>query len=140
VIDDALGHDSGACLRLGVGRRLHASVPGPGKLVARMAGDEFVFLVERSLGTDELVNIAETALAAVRAPVQLGVHDVTVSASVGVVERPAHATNATELMKAADTTLHWAKRDGKNRWALFDAERAAHEVTKFELAAGLPAG
>jgi diguanylate cyclase (GGDEF)-like protein/PAS domain S-box-containing protein len=139
MINDTLGHDMGDYLLLAVARRLHASVSGPGQLVARMGGDEFVVLVERSLGTDELVGIAEKALAAVREPVQLGAHEITVSASVGVVERPAHATSATELMKAADTTLHWAKRDGKNRWAMFDAERHAHEVTKFELSASLPA-
>jgi diguanylate cyclase (GGDEF)-like protein/PAS domain S-box-containing protein len=139
MINDTLGHDMGDYLLLAVARRLHASVSGPGQLVARMGGDEFVVLVERSVGTDELVGIAEKALAAVREPVQLGAHEITVSASVGVVERPAHATSATELMKAADTTLHWAKRDGKNRWAMFDAERHAHEVTKFELSASLPA-
>jgi diguanylate cyclase (GGDEF)-like protein/PAS domain S-box-containing protein len=139
MINDTLGHDMGDYLLLAVARRLHASVSGPGQLVARMGGDEFVVLVERSFGTDELVGIAEKALAAVREPVQLGAHEITVSASVGVVERPAHTTSATELMKAADTTLHWAKRDGKNRWAMFDAERHAHEVTKFELSASLPA-
>jgi diguanylate cyclase (GGDEF)-like protein/PAS domain S-box-containing protein len=139
MINDTLGHDMGDYLLLAVARQLHASVSGPGQLVARMGGDEFVVLVERSAGPEELIRVAEAALDAVRAPVQLGAHEITVSASVGVVERAAHTTSATELMKAADTTLHWAKRDGKNRWALFDADRHAHEVTKFELSASLPA-
>jgi diguanylate cyclase (GGDEF)-like protein/PAS domain S-box-containing protein len=139
MINDTLGHDMGDYLLLAVARQLHSSVSGPGQLVARTGGDEFVVLVERSAGPDQLVEIAEAALAAVRAPVQLGGHEITVSASVGVVERAAHTTSATELMKAADTTLHWAKRDGKNRWALFDADRHAHEVTKFELSASMPA-
>ncbi|WP_338090661.1 putative bifunctional diguanylate cyclase/phosphodiesterase [Planosporangium thailandense] len=139
MINDTLGHDMGDYLLLAVARKLHSSVCGPGQLVARTGGDEFVVLVERSAGPEQLVDIAEAALAAVRAPVQLGGHEITVSASVGVVERAAHTTSATELMKAADTTLHWAKRDGKNRWALFDADRHAREVTKFELSASLPA-
>jgi diguanylate cyclase (GGDEF)-like protein/PAS domain S-box-containing protein len=139
MINDTLGHDMGDYLLLAVARRLHASVSGPGQFVARMGGDEFVVLVERSAGPDELIHIAEAALSAVRAPIQLGAHEITVSASVGVVERAANTTSATELMKAADTTLHWAKRAGKNRWALFDADRHALEVTKFELSASLPA-
>jgi diguanylate cyclase (GGDEF)-like protein/PAS domain S-box-containing protein len=139
MINDTLGHDMGDYLLLAVARKLHSAVSGPGQLVARTGGDEFVVLVERSAGPDQLVEIAEAALAAVRSPVQLGGHEITVSASVGVVERAAHTTSSTELMKAADTTLHWAKRDGKNRWALFDADRHAHEVTKFELSASMPA-
>jgi diguanylate cyclase (GGDEF)-like protein/PAS domain S-box-containing protein len=139
MINDTLGHDMGDYLLLAVARRLHASVSGPGQLVARMGGDEFVVLVERSAGAEELVGIAEAALDAVRTPVQLGPHEITVSASVGVVERAAHTTSAAELMKAADTTLYTAKSAGKNRWALFDADKHADEVTKFELSASLPA-
>ncbi|GII21019.1 GGDEF domain-containing protein [Planosporangium mesophilum] len=139
MINDTLGHDMGDYLLLGVARQLHSKVSGPGQLVARTGGDEFVVLVERSAGPEQLVAIAEAALTAIREPVQLGGHEITVSASVGVVERAADTTSATELMKAADTTLHWAKRDGKNRWALFDADRHAHEVAKFELSASLPA-
>jgi predicted signal transduction protein with EAL and GGDEF domain len=129
----------GDYLLLAVARQLHSSVSGPGQFVARMGGDEFVVLVESSAGPEQLIEVAEAALCAVRSPVQLGGHEITVSASVGVVERAAHTTSATELMKAADTTLHWAKRDGKNRWALFDADRHASEVAKFELSASLPA-
>jgi EAL domain-containing protein (putative c-di-GMP-specific phosphodiesterase class I) len=42
-------------------------------------------------------------------------------------------------MKAADTTLYWAKADGRNRLALFDAERHAREVKRYELSASMPA-
>jgi EAL domain-containing protein (putative c-di-GMP-specific phosphodiesterase class I) len=40
-------------------------------------------------------------------------------------------------MQAADTTLYWAKADGKNRWTLFDPERNAHRMTRQALASGL---
>ncbi|MCZ9340400.1 EAL domain-containing protein, partial [Streptomyces sp. TRM76130] len=46
-------------------------------------------------------------------------------------------TNATALMQAADTTLYWAKADGKARWTLFDPERNAHRMTRQALAATL---
>ena len=45
------------------------------------------------------------------------------SASIGVVRAPTAATDAAELMQAADTTLYWAKADGRDRCALFDPER-----------------
>lgn len=40
-------------------------------------------------------------------------------------------------MQAADTTLYWAKVDGKDRWTLFDPERNAHLMTRQALASTL---
>jgi EAL domain-containing protein (putative c-di-GMP-specific phosphodiesterase class I) len=59
------------------------------------------------------------------------------SASIGVVERGARGTTATGLMQAADTTLYWAKADGKARWTLFDPERNAHRMTRQALSSTL---
>jgi len=106
--------------------------------VARMGGDEFVVLVEECENAETAIGVARQALAAVRAPLRLAGHSITISASVGVVEAPAAQTTAAELMKAADTTLYWAKAEGRNRWALFDPERHAREITRYELSASLP--
>ncbi len=139
AINDTLGHDIGDQLLLAVAQRLHRAVAGRGHLVARMGGDEFVILVERSTGTEHVVAVAESALAAVRDPIMVSGHELSVSASVGVVERMAGTTTPAELMKAADTTLYWAKSDGRDRMALFDSERHALDVTRYELAAAMPA-
>ena len=40
-------------------------------------------------------------------------------------------------MQAADTTLYWAKADGKARWTLFDPERNAHRMTRQALSSTL---
>ncbi|WP_460494424.1 putative bifunctional diguanylate cyclase/phosphodiesterase [Dactylosporangium cerinum] len=138
VINDTLGHDVGDQLLQTVARRLARSISGDGQLVARMGGDEFVVLIERSDGTDDVVAVAERALDTVRAPVHVGGHEISISASIGVVEQPLRGTSTGELMKAADTTLYWAKADGRNRLALFDAERHAREVTRYELSASMP--
>ena len=61
-----------------------------------------------------------------------------VSASAGVVQRADVGAGAAELMQAADTTLYWAKEDGRNRLALFDAERHHRDVGRFALSARMP--
>ncbi|WP_406036827.1 EAL domain-containing protein [Micromonospora sp. NBC_00898] len=139
AINDSLGHDLGDLLLIVISRRLADCVAGRGHLVARMGGDEFVILVDSGGGLDDAVEVAELALAAVSAPVHVGDQQLAVSASIGIVECPAAETSVSELMKAADTTLYWAKAEGRGRWAVYDPERSAADIARSALAAGLPA-
>ncbi|WP_027347046.1 putative bifunctional diguanylate cyclase/phosphodiesterase [Hamadaea tsunoensis] len=138
MINDTLGHDAGDALLRTVAQRLHDGLAAPDRLVARMGGDEFVVLIAPGAGADVLAAIAEAALAIVRRPVQVDGHSLAVSASIGVVVRNAVTTTAAELMKAADTTLYWAKSDGRDRWAMFDPHRHAQAVGRYRLSAQLP--
>jgi diguanylate cyclase (GGDEF)-like protein/PAS domain S-box-containing protein len=143
AVNDTLGHRVGDRLLTAVADRLTrcADEAGRGRvsapLVARLGGDEFALLVEDSTGTEQLADLAEAVLRAVQAPFDLSGQRLSVSASIGVVERQAAGTSATGLMQAADTTLYWAKADGKARWTLFDPERNAHRMTRQALASTL---
>ncbi|WP_443056443.1 putative bifunctional diguanylate cyclase/phosphodiesterase [Streptomyces sp. MUM 178J] len=110
---------------------------GGGHLAARLGGDEFAILVEDSTGTEQLADLARTVLTALQQPFDLAGQRLSLSASIGVVERPVAGTSATGLMQAADTTLYWAKADGKARWTFFDPERNAHRMTRQALASTL---
>ncbi len=139
VINDSLGHDIGDELLVAVAQRLDQCVTGMGHLVARMGGDEFVILVADSTGTDQVCELGDQVLDVVARPVRLGGHELTVSASIGIVERPVAGSDPAEVMRAADITLYWAKSDGKGRWALFDPDRNASEVARYTLSARMPA-
>jgi diguanylate cyclase (GGDEF)-like protein/PAS domain S-box-containing protein len=139
AINDTLGHVIGDQLLVQIADRLHRLVTGPGRLVARIGGDEFVVLVERTHGVAELTELAERILAAVAEPAQVGGHRLTVSASVGIVERPVATSTPEDAMRDVDVTLHWAKVDGKNRWACFDPERNAREIARITLSTAMPA-
>ncbi|MET0188914.1 MAG: GGDEF domain-containing phosphodiesterase, partial [Pseudonocardia sediminis] len=109
-------------------------------------GDEFVVLVERCDSVDDLVPAARRALEALRAPVRLNGREIAVSASAGLVtgsrtpctEPEGRCRCGAELMKAADTTMYWAKDDGGNRFAIFDRQRHRRDVRGFELSAQMP--
>ncbi|MEU1435822.1 putative bifunctional diguanylate cyclase/phosphodiesterase [Streptomyces sp. NPDC005775] len=143
AVNDTLGHRVGDRLLAAVAARLTdcAEQEGPyptgAHLVARLGGDEFAVLVEESTGTQQLTDLARTVLAALQQPFDLAGQRLSVSASIGVVERPVAGTSATGLMQAADTTLYWAKADGKARWTLFDPERNAHRMTRQALSSTL---
>ncbi|MGY0024236.1 putative bifunctional diguanylate cyclase/phosphodiesterase [Streptomyces sp. cg35] len=142
AVNDTLGHHVGDRLLAAVAERLthcadlarHAT---GAPLVARLGGDEFALLVEDSTGTEQLADLAEAVLRALQEPFDLSGQRLSVSASIGIVERQVAGTTATGLMQAADTTLYWAKADGKARWTLFDPERNARRMTRQTLSSGL---
>ncbi|GHF96684.1 GGDEF domain-containing protein [Streptomyces zaomyceticus] len=143
AVNDTLGHRVGDRLLAAVAARLTECADSDGytrsggHLVARLGGDEFAVLVEDSTGTEQLADLARSVLCALQQPFDLGGQRLSVSASIGVVERSGHGTTATALMQAADTTLYWAKADGKARWTLFDPERNAHRMTRQALSSTL---
>ncbi|KPC85041.1 putative bifunctional diguanylate cyclase/phosphodiesterase [Streptomyces sp. NRRL S-4] len=142
AVNDTLGHQTGDRLLAAVAGRLTdcAEAEGHrtgGHLVARLGGDEFAILVEDSSGTPQLTGLAHSVLTALQRPFEVSGHRLSVSASIGVVERPSAGTSATALMQAADTTLYWAKEDGRARWTLFDPERNAHRMTRQALSSTL---
>ncbi|MFE4408112.1 EAL domain-containing protein [Streptomyces sp. NPDC056821] len=145
AVNDTLGHRVGDRLLAAVAERLTrcADEAGHGRtstpLVARLGGDEFALLVEDSTGTEQLAELAESVLSALQDPFEVAGRLLSVSASIGVVERHAAGSSATALMQAADTTLYWAKADGKARWTLFDPERNAHRMTRQALVSTLRA-
>ncbi|HET9137803.1 putative bifunctional diguanylate cyclase/phosphodiesterase [Actinophytocola sp.] len=139
VINDSLGHVIGDQLLVAVASRLDGLVSAGDRLVARIGGDEFVVLVEHSTGVDEVVGLAEEILGCLSEPVRIGGHRLAVSASIGIVERAVAESTPAEIMRDADITLHWAKTDGKNRWACYDQERNAKEIARFTLSATMPA-
>ena len=138
AVNDTLGHGVGDELLRVVARRLDAELGPDGHLVARMGGDEFVVLVQHGVVGPVLGGVAQRALDTVRRPLRAGGRDLTVTASVGVVERGDGGGSAAELMTAADTTLYWAKNDGRNRVAFFDRQRHQTDVERFAVAAQLP--
>ncbi len=137
-VNDQHGHQAGDRVLTEVANRLRQALTG--HLVARLGGDAFVILIERTGGTRDVIAAAEAALAAVHEPAAVAGHEVTVQTSIGIVERQVAGASANELMRAADCTLHWAKAAGGGRWTLYDAERDRRELTRQALTAAIPAG
>jgi len=134
AVNDTLGHHVGDELLIAVAHRLEQRFTGRGHLVARMGGDEFAVLVPRSAGGAELSALAAEIVEVLSAPYDLAGQRVVATASVGVVERAVPDGTPGELVKDADATLCWAKTDGRARWAFYDPERIASQMTRQVLA------
>lgn len=139
TINDSLGHHVGDELLVTVAKRLAVAVHGDDRMVARMGGDEFVILIENSTGQQQATEVAETVFESLGQPIRISGQELSVSASIGIVERPVRGQTPGELMRDADVTLYWAKAEGKRRWAMFDQDRNAAEVAQLRLSAQMPA-
>ncbi len=139
AINDTLGHDAGDRLLIEVAARLREATEPYGHPIARMGGDEFVILLADTAGPHSATEAVERALAAIRRPLVLDGRELSVTASAGIVERPAAGALPSELLRAADMTMYWAKSAGRDRWELFDPERNARQVARYALSHELPA-
>ena len=125
AVNDTLGHRSATGCWSTVAERLRRA-DSASHLVARLGGDEFVILVERHRRHRRRGRGRPTrALAAVAEPVQVDGHELTVTASVGIVERPVAGADTDRA--DAGRRHHPALGEGgrRGRWALFDPDRNA---------------
>lgn len=139
TVNDSLGHAVGDQLLIAVGERLRSLAAARGYVVARLEGDEFALLLTDTTCPDDAAKVADRALDALRPAIFIDGIELPAPASAGVVERPVAGTDAADLLRAADITLHWAKADGRDRWCMFDDERNSRDIARYQLSAALPA-
>ncbi len=113
-INDELGHSMGDAVLKEFAHRLRGAVRLT-DMPARLAGDEFVILLEGLHAEHEAELVAEKVVAAIRRPFELHGVTVNVTTSVGVAycQRPSPES---AILDAADEALYEAKRAGRNTY------------------------
>lgn len=111
TVNDSLGHDYGDdLLRMAAGRlwgALRAS-----DSVFRLGGDEFAVVLSGLRSRDDAGQVADSLIAKLRAPFDLTVAEVTVTASVGIASvGDEDGRTISDLLRGADSALAAAKRD-----------------------------
>jgi diguanylate cyclase (GGDEF)-like protein len=119
VVNDSLGHGAGDEMLREVARRLAMCVREP-DTVARLAGDEFVLLLEHVVQPETACKVAQRVLEALAAPMQVAGRELRVSASIGMALANGSCESADRFLHDADAALYRAKSTGRNRFVLFD--------------------
>jgi diguanylate cyclase (GGDEF)-like protein len=117
-VNDTLGHHVGDDVLIEVAGVLRATVRDR-DFVARLAGDEFVVLIESEDQT-ELLMIAQRLVDGLRVERGEGHNRLLVTASVGLVQwgRNTPADQAHQLMRAADAAMYDAKRSNGDQMVI----------------------
>lgn len=124
-VNDTYGHEVGDALLRQFAVRLLNGIRET-DTAARLAGDEFVVVLDMVNDVQEAEHKAGTLLRHLSAPFDLDGIGVTVSASIGLaMHLPHQQQDATALLARADSAMYAAKRGGKRRVAVAAREDGA---------------
>jgi len=121
-LNDTFGHDAGDRALVAVGEALRGHLRDS-DLAARSGGEEFAVLLPDT-PVDGALRVAEALRRAI-AEIDLGLEGTTMTASFGVAVLGLHADDAHALMRAADHALYAAKRAGRDRVEVAEAQPLA---------------
>lgn len=121
IINDTLGHSCGDQLLRAVADRLQNLLRETDTL-ARMGGDEFMYILPEVENSEDVDRIADKVLDAIRKPFLLDGQLQSITASVGTAVYPADGKDAETLMKNADLAMYSAKDKGRDKHLHFNSE------------------
>ncbi|MGZ5374658.1 MAG: diguanylate cyclase domain-containing protein [Aeromicrobium sp.] len=108
-VNDAYGHDAGDELLVAIARRLSTLIR-PSDTLARISGDEFVFLCEDLDSPDDVDLITNRIADALAVPFESSGSEIMITASVGVAYAGPGKRISTQLVSEADKAMYEAKR------------------------------
>jgi diguanylate cyclase (GGDEF)-like protein len=117
-INDTLGHRVGDEVLCELARRLRSCLR-QSDTVARVGGDEFTVLAQDLAQPGDAELVAAKILSAFSRPFQLGTHQTTLGASLGISLFPDHGEDPITLLRNADLAMYSAKRAGGGKFRMF---------------------
>jgi diguanylate cyclase (GGDEF)-like protein/PAS domain S-box-containing protein len=140
-VNDSLGHQVGDLLLIEVSKRLQSSLrtvdtvtrfSGLGTFV-RIAGDEFVLLLEDFQSVEDIYKVAERIEKIFQLPFSIGENKVNISASIGLVIPDEPYVNAEDIIRDADIAMYRAKRVERAQIVRFTPEMYNGTLARLEL-------
>lgn len=114
IRNDIYGHAAGDDALRYLGAVLSASLR-PGDSASRIGGEEFAVTLPNTSVRESLVVVSTIQARLAQEISKLP----SITVSLGLADTES-AASCEELMSQADQAMYWAKRNGKNRWQIFD--------------------
>ena len=131
-INDSLGHSAGDAVLRKVVDRLKFSARRA-DTVARLAGDEFVILMEDVTDAADVDMVARRLVQSMREPIDLLGHSLVITVSVGSAIYPRDDTHISNLLAKADAAMYDAKANGRNGYRRYSPETAMYNPASMSI-------
>lgn len=115
AVNDRFGHGTGDRVLVDIAQRIRTTMRAS-DTVARLAGDEFVAILDDVRARRDAGLAATKILRAVSSPLKDCDGELRISASIGIARFPRDGTSADELLQNADRAMYRAKASGRNRY------------------------
>ncbi|WP_394148515.1 EAL domain-containing protein [Shewanella atlantica] len=136
-VNESFGHLTGDELLVELAERLTAQ-KGAEDTLARIGGDEFVVLLPRLAGSEELTLALSKLREAFERPFAVGESErVRLTASMGVSVYPHDGKDSYTLLRNADAAKHRAKQDGRNDYAFYTESLTLESIEHLKLQSAL---
>ena len=133
LVNDSMGHAFGDALLVLLAERIRSTLSSTDE-VARIGSDEFAVILNSVVDREHVASIAQQLLYSLSEPTELNGERLTISASIGIACTPDDGEDRHALLRAADTAVHVAKAQGRNRYCFHtnDMSQRANEVHHIE--------
>ena len=121
-VNDEFGHHVGDRLLGMVAGRLTESARDM-DTVARVGGDEFIFILNNIDHADNAVLVANKILESLSRPFVVQGNACSIGCSIGISIFPDDTQDAETLVKMADDAMYMAKKSGKNTYQFFNTQQ-----------------
>ncbi|MDO8141074.1 MAG: sensor domain-containing diguanylate cyclase [Candidatus Brocadiales bacterium] len=119
-VNDTLGHFAGDLLLKDVAKRLKRCTR-ESDTVARMGGDEFVFILQNIKHIRDAGNVIQKILKILDSPFKINGHEIRTRASIGASLYPQDTDDPEILLEYADIAMYQSKKDGKSTYRFYTA-------------------
>lgn len=135
-INDILGHDFGDRLLILFSKILCSNLSA-NDFACRIGGDEFLIAATCLNNENDIHMISDKILNIFKEPFNVYRKQIDLTASIGISVYPDDALEPISLMKNSDIAMYEAKRDGKNRYFLYNRNLIDALLRKSKIEAGL---
>ncbi|MBN9025283.1 EAL domain-containing protein [Kaistia nematophila] len=135
-VNDGFGLSVGDSILLTIARRLTRLLK-PQDTLARIAGDQFAFLLISESEPERIAGFADSVRRTLRAPISFGDKEIFLTASIGIAMHDSKQSEASEIVKDAEIGMYYAKRLGGDRIEAFRPALRQHGADTLTLEADL---